>query len=57
MCGVCGACGALSFRFCRQSDAYADQAVFYKMLRPEIVKEFHVPLSSDAFTGTAQNRT
>jgi hypothetical protein len=34
-----------------QSDAYADRAVFYKMLRPEIVKEFHVPLSSDAFTG------
>jgi hypothetical protein len=38
--------------FCRQQDAYADRAVFYKMLRPEIVKEFHVPLSSDAFTGT-----
>lgn len=36
---------------CSENGKIDGRSVFFRMLRPELVRSFHLPLSSDTFTG------
>jgi hypothetical protein len=41
---------------CREGGKWDGRGVFYQMLRPEFVRSYSTPLSSDVFTGWSMVR-